>query len=155
MANAFVFNPEVIGLLQKAGWYEGRNAVGAFSLPSDVQYPPDIIQVLNEFGGLFVHSSGTGISLSRLSINFEPSWADKESSEDGILWDYATRLGYKLYPLGYIADESLMLCMDLDGKIYMVGDYLYLVGESFSEGIGNVLLGIEGKQLNEETLYWE
>ena len=48
-----------------------------------------------------------------------------------------------------------MLCMDLDGKIYMVGDYLYLVGESFSEGIGNVLLGIEGKQLNEETLYWE
>jgi hypothetical protein len=37
----------------------------------------------------------------------------------------------------------------------MAGDYLYLAGESFTEGVSNILLGIEGKQLDEQALTWE
>lgn len=149
------FRGEVLELLMQAGWYKGRTVEGKLELPSDVQYPLEIANILAEFGGLYIRSSGAGITLSRLSIKFEPAWADKESSEDGILWDYSTRIGKKLYPLGYIPDESLILCIDLAGKVYMAGDYLYLVGQSFTEGISNILLGIEGQQLDDQTLAWQ
>lgn len=155
MATSFTFSPEARLLLERAGWYAGRDASGTFELPSDVQYPPQILAILNEFGGLFVRSSGSGITVSRSSIEFDPSYADKESSEDGNLWDYTNRTGIPLYPLGHISDEALDLCIDLQGNVYLVGDYLYWVGNSFEEGVNNVLLGIKGKELNDRTLLWQ
>ena len=155
MAISFTFSPEVRLLLERAGWYAGRDASGTFEMPSDVQYPQQIQAILNEFGGLSVHSSGSGITVSRASINFDPSCADKESSEDGNLWDYITRTGIPLYPLGYTRSGELYLCMDLQGNVYMVGDYLYWVGKSFEEGVSNVLLGVKGKVLNDQTLLWQ
>ena len=106
-------------------------------------------------GGLLVHSSGSGITISRASITFDPSSAGMESSEDGNLWDYTDRTGIPLYPLGYTRCGELYLCIDLQGNVYMVGDYLYWVGESFEEGVSNVLLGIKGKTLNDRTLLWQ
>lgn len=150
-----LFRARVLELLKLAGWYKGRSVAGRLDLPNDVVYPMGIANLLTEFGGLYIKSSGTGITISRLSIKFEPVWADKESSENGILLDYSNRIGKPLYPLGYIPDESLILCMDSEGKVYMAGDYLYLVGNSFAEGVSNILLGIEGKLLDDQTLTWQ
>jgi hypothetical protein len=142
-------------LLERAGWYAGRDASGTFELPSDVQYPPQILAILKEFGGLLVRSSGSGMTISRASITFDPSSAEMESSEDNTLWDYTNRTGIPLYPLGYTRSGELYLCIDLQGNVYMVGDYLYWVGESFEEGISNILLGLKGKVLNDQTLRWQ
>lgn len=155
MENQFSFSPAVQAILEQAGWYKGRNAAGTFPLPHDVVYPDIILLIVNEFGGLHVRSDGPGITLSRLSIYFEPMNADFESSEDGTIHDYASRISKKLYPLGFIPTESLMLCIDENFHMYMVGDYLYYVGDSFVAGVSNILLGIKGKTLNDRTLEWQ
>jgi len=152
--SAAFFTPEVLTLLTRAGWYEGRQAPGQFAVPSDVHYPALIAQLLQEFGGLFIKSTGAGLTLGRNSIHFDPSYAERESSEDGKLSYYSDLLQQTLYPLGHIPDESLLLCIDLAGTMYMAGDYLYRVGNSFEEGINHILLGVKGAEFNERTLRW-
>lgn len=153
-ASPAFFTPEVLTLLTRAGWYEGRQAHGQFAVPSDVHYPAQIAQLLWEFGGLLIKSTGAGLTLGRNSIHFEPSYAERESSEDGILTYYAGLLEHPLYPLGHIPAESLLLCIDSAGTMYMAGDYLYRVGRSFAEGVSNILLGVKGEEFNERTLSW-
>lgn len=149
-----LFTPEVLTLLRRAGWYEGRQAQGQFAVPSDVHYPAHIAQLLQEFGGLLIKSTGAGLTLGRNSILFDPSYAERESSEQGILTYYAGFLQHPLYPLGHIPQESLLLCIDWTGTMYMAGDYLYRVGSSFAEGVSNILLGVKGEEFNERTLRW-
>jgi hypothetical protein len=155
MANHFSFSPAVQAILEQAGWYSGRNAAGTFPLPHDVVYPDAISLILQEFGGLHLRSDGPGITLTRLSIYFDPIDADFESSEDGTIHYYASLLTKKLYPLGFIPSESLMLCVDENCQVYMVGDNLHYVGDSFVTGVSNILLGIRGQLLNERTLEWD
>lgn len=148
------FNTEVLALLKQAGWFPGRNVGDMVDYPSDVAYPLDIQMLLNEYGKLFVRSTGAGVNMGRNSIDFDPSWAEQESSEDGKLHYYSSVIGTTLYPLGYVPDESLMLCIDSDHKVYMAGDYLYWVGNSFAEGISNILLGVSGRRFRESTGEW-
>ncbi|MDJ0365266.1 SUKH-3 domain-containing protein [Hymenobacter sp. H14-R3] len=155
MDNQLSFSPTVQAILEQAGWYKGRNAAGTFPLPHDVVYSDAIMLILNEFGGLYLRSNGPGITLSRFSIDFDPMDADFESSEDGIIYYYASLIAKKLYPLGFIPTESLMLCIDENFCMYKVGDNLHYAGDSFAEGVSNILLGIRGKTLNEQTLEWE
>jgi hypothetical protein len=107
----------VLTLLTRAGWYEGRQAQGQFAVPSDVLYPAQIAQLLQEFGGLLIKSTGRGLTLGQNSILFDPSYAEGESKEDGTLTYYASLLQQPLYPLGHIPAELLLLCIDLTGTI--------------------------------------
>jgi hypothetical protein len=149
-----VFNPEAKALLSAAGWIPGRNVGGKLPLPTDVIYPAHIKSILNEFGGLYVTSKGPGITVGRNSIHFDPTDAQGESEEEGSLTHYSQLLGTTLYSLGYIPDESCMICIDSKEQVYLVGLYLIFKGNSFAEGISNILLGVDGKTLNEDTLEW-
>ena len=148
------FSPEALELLTRAGWVAGRSDGETVKLPDDVRYPMRVQMILREYGGLMVRSEGAGTNVGRSSIRFEPWKAQGESSEDGTLGYFSGLIGTKLYPIGYIPDESLLVCMDESEKVYMAGDYLYWVGNSFVEGISNMLLGIDSKQLDEDTLEW-
>ncbi|GAB3635492.1 hypothetical protein GCM10027422_10820 [Hymenobacter arcticus] len=153
--NTTVFGPEVVIMLTKAGWFPGRHIDKDLELPSDVQYPAAILKLLQEYGGLKVRSTGAGITVGRNSIDFDPTWADQESSEDGKLYYYSGLIGTTLYPIGHVPLEALLLCLDKDNRVYMAGDNLYWVGNSFTEGVSNILLGISGKVLDEEEMNWE
>jgi hypothetical protein len=155
MESLLSFSPAVQEILEQAGWHKGRNAAGTFPLPHDVVYPDAIILILNEFGGLYLRSKGPGITLARLSIYFDPIDGDFGSSEDGNIYYYASLIAKKLYPLGSIPTESLTLCIDENFHMYMLGDNLHHVGDSFAAGVSNILLGIRGKTLNERTLEWD
>ena len=154
IASPYSFSPEVRALLEQAGWYDNRIASPPPALPYDVQYPPAIHRLLMEFGGLSVESSGPGVNKARNSIEFDPLWAEGESTEDGRLTYYSSLLGSTLYPIGQVSNSPWMICLDLHGKVYMAGDCLFFVGESFVEGVSNMLLGIRGKVLQEETKQW-
>lgn len=155
MGSSLSFSPAVQEILEQAGWYKRRNAAGTFPLPHDVVYPEAIMLILNEFGGLHLRSKGPGINLARLSIYFDPIDGDFESDEDGKIYYYASLIAKKLYPLGSIPTEALMLCIDEDFHLYMLGDNLHRVGDSFAAGVSNILLGIRGKTLNERTIEWD
>ena len=154
MSSQIFYNREVISLLQQAGWFEGRDAGSLLALPSDVKYPAEILEILQEFGGLNVYSSGPGVTLARNSIDFNPAEAEAESESDGRLFYYSQLLEKTIYPVGYVPNESLILCLDTTGKTYMAGDNLYLVGTSFVDGVSNILLGIRGKIFHEDELRW-
>lgn len=155
MSNNFFFTPEVMTLLAKAGWFPGRRTGEDIELPSDVEYPDFILQLLQEYGGLKVRSVGAGIDVGRNSIDFDPTWADQESSEDGKLYYYSNLIGNTLYPIGHLPQEALLLCLDKDSKVYAAGDNLYWTGNSFIEGVSNILIGVNGKILNVDKMDWE
>jgi hypothetical protein len=127
---------------------------GKLPLPTDVIYPAHIKSILNEFGGLYVKSEGRGITVGRSSIHFDPTDAQGESEEEGTLTHYSKLLGTTLYSLGYLSTSSFMVCIDGKERVYLVGDYLIFTGNSFAEGISNILLGVDGETLNEDTLEW-
>ena len=92
--------------------------------------------------------------MAKNNIDFNPVEAESESGVDGRLYYYSQLLGRTIYTIGYVPNESLMLCLDSTGKTYMAGDNLYLVGTSFIDGVSNVLLGIRGKIFHEDELRW-
>lgn len=141
-------------MLEQAGWHPGRNVSESIDYPSDVEYPSDIRMLLSEYGKLYVRSTGAGVDVTRNSIDFDPSWADQESSEDGQLRYYSELIGTTLYPIGFVRDDGLMLCIDSSHKVYLAGDDLYWVGNSFVEGVSNVLLGVRGKIFNHQQMRW-
>jgi hypothetical protein len=147
------FNSEVRSILLQSGWYEGRKEGSTVPLPRDVTYPPKIKSILDEFGGLFIHSEGSGVNIGRSSIRFEPSRADGETI-DGAVGHFAEMLGTTLYPLADLPTLPLTVCIDMNERIFLAGDSYHWVGDSFIEGISNILLGIDGKQFNEVTRDW-
>jgi hypothetical protein len=154
MNNNISFSPEIIIPLTKAGWFPGRQVANELELPSDVEYPADVFALLSEYGRLKVRSEGAGINTAKNSIDFDPTWAEQESSEDGRLYYYSNLINNTLYPLGYLPQEALFLCIDRDSKVYMAGDNLHWIGDSFVQGVSNILLGISGKILDEQGLSW-
>ena len=144
---AAAFPVEVHALLTQAGWFAGRNALDAVQLPADVDYPAAVRHLLAEFAGLDVRSTGAGINVTRNSILFDPFWANMESGEDGLLTYYAAQVGTALYPLGVVKRENAIICLGADGRLYLAADSLSLDGNSFAEGISNILLGIKGRML--------
>jgi SUKH-3 immunity protein len=154
MSNHQFYSREVIAMLEQAGWFEGRNVAASLVLPGDSKYQASILEILQEFGELFVNSTGPGVSMARNSIDFNPMEAEGENEVDGRLYYYGQLLDRPLYPLGYVPDDSLILCIDATGRTYMVGDNLYLVGMTFVSGVSNILLGIRGKIFHETELRW-
>jgi hypothetical protein len=154
MNSSIFFGPEASAILSRAGWVAGRSDGDTIKLPDDVRYPVCIQMILREYGGLMVRSEGSGTNVCRNSIEFEPSIAQGESSEDGTLDYFSGLIQTRLYPVGYIHSEALYVCVDDAEKVYLAGDGLFWEGDSFVEGISNILLGIKGKQLDEDTLNW-
>ncbi len=153
MENIYLFNQDIAALLSVAGWYRGRKEGNSIPLPKDVIYPAQIKAILDEFGGLFIKSQGAGIEIGRSSIKFDPMDADGES-KDGSVGYYSELLTTTLYPLGYLPSESFIVCIDMDGRVFLTGDDCYLVGNSFPEGISNILSGVKGKRFKESTRGW-
>jgi hypothetical protein len=154
MRNHQFHNREVLAMLEHAGWYIGRNIAATLTLPDDTKYPSSAIKILEEFGELSVRSSGSGISVCRNSIRFHPMDAEGENKPDGRIYSCGKMIGQPLYPLGFIPNDAFYLCVDGSGKMYLVGDKLYLIGETFVTGVCNILLGVRGKVFHETELRW-
>lgn len=135
-ASVVDFPSNIRALFEQAGWYPGRVAA-AYDNPA---YPAEIRAVLVELGGLTLPASG---------VFFTPMHAAQDWQE------YADILGRALYPVGQTAD-NWDVCIDQFGSVYLVFDWLVLMGVSFAEGIINCLLGrgALAPQLNEDDCTW-
>jgi SUKH-3 immunity protein len=123
-----------------AGWRPGR----ALSIVCDeleaLRSYPLATEVLGAFGGLHVGKCGHGRDCATSDILFttrpsrEGRWCviDRESPGDD------------LFPLGEAHRAHLELFLDAQGRLfaYAIPDgRLWVVGESFSEGVERLLLG--------------
>jgi hypothetical protein len=111
------YPPEVSLTLREAGWREGRRwepeRLEAFMAASDLPYPPAVVRVLSEFGGLNVGRSGRIIFFGH-----REEWLCASHKF------LRTLVGEPLFPIGWtnlFEDDGLCVLMDESGRIYVDG----------------------------------
>ncbi|GAB3825765.1 SUKH-3 domain-containing protein [Hymenobacter jeollabukensis] len=137
------FPPPMRRLLEQAGWYPGRVADPPVKLPASLSYPPEVLALLRELGGLRVGYP------DYKGITFEPTHADDDKLEA-----YSEELGRTLYPIGVTA-EWWDVCVDMHGSVYKLGNWFALAGKTFVAGLSHALFeSTPGLQLNEDDHTW-
>jgi hypothetical protein len=115
------YPPEVSLQLREAGWREGRRweaeRLGAFKAEFDIPYPPAVVRVLSEFGGLKVGDGGRIIFFGH-----REEWLCASHQF------LQTLVGEPLFPIGWtnmFEDSGLCVLMDESGRIYVDGETGY------------------------------
>ena len=154
LAPPYDFSPPARLLLQEAGWYPGRVIERPLYISPLLDYPPAVLAMLREFGGLTV-------PIGDKELAFEPTAAEWEDKIGGALKKYSWLLGRTLYPIGLITDETdqmdvgVNVGVDKYGAVYLMGRGLERRGQTFAEGISNLLTDIQGEYLHGSDLTWE
>lgn len=149
-----MFNEEIIKQLKLVGWFEDR------SLKDRIQFsysdtPEFLKEFLYKYGELVVkrvpHQSLSGEAELHLFSEME----QEDLEGDNYIPYYQSIIGRKLYPLGAYLPDGYYICCDVDGRVYMIGEYCYYRGKNLYEGVENILLGWNNcLQLDEDTGKW-
>jgi hypothetical protein len=93
-----------------------------------------------EFGGVTVSESGPGISTFRSPFSFLPTAAAWECDR---LLAAGEALGVSLYPLGDFEHGHAFLAIDPAGRVFLVMECVWLVGNTLDEALVKLIRGIE------------
>jgi SUKH-3 immunity protein len=111
------FPKAVLKTLRAAGWHEGRTwepeLLDAFVSKFDRLFPPAVIRVLSEFGGLDAGRGGRLISFGYIDDHLCASFETLERL-----------VGEPLFPVGrtdIFEDDGLAVLMDESGRVYVDG----------------------------------
>jgi hypothetical protein len=124
-----------------------REDLSGVRLPNDVLYPDEIKALLAKYAGLHVRAEGPGIDGPRHSIELDPWRAEGENGVGGLLTRSSERADTVLFPLGRVPGLAALLCLATTGRVYLAGAQLVLAGDTFAEGISNMLRGVRGQVL--------
>lgn len=131
--------------LRAAGWYPGRDISSLVAdwfahLCDSSMFAafPEARRVLSEFGDITVTSLFAGVDYAPGKIVLDPVLALGEQDRFESFEDDA---GSRLFPLGEIYGGHAFLAIGESGRLFMVGDDLTLLGDSFEEGISNLIEG--------------
>lgn len=148
-----MFNKEVQEQFREAGWYEGRNVQKTFDrIKSFDKLPFFLKKFLYEYGDLEVKTLTT----------FTDGLMDFKALTKGIykVEHYIIKPRYygniHTFPLADYHVEGATLECDLDGQVYLSGDFPCLVSCDFVTGIEKVIMeDYTGTlQWNPETNRW-
>ncbi|MEP0263113.1 SUKH-3 domain-containing protein [Dokdonia sp.] len=134
------FRQEVQELFEKAGWHEDRNVKSVFdSIPRFNEFPEFLKEFLYEYGNLEVETY-------KYSEEDVTAHLNLKAINTGIykINNYLDNPRYYgnmiTFPIAdYHLDVTTLEC-DLEGNIYMSGDYPCLVSNDFKEGIEKVIM---------------
>jgi hypothetical protein len=114
------FSEPVLIKLLGVGWMEGRQAspevLAAAQRLSPRPFPPEVLAILIEFGGLEIFS-GIGRSIA-VGMGSEADLLRQPAVE--------TVVGFPLYPIGWtnqFEDDGLIVYADTSGRIFLDGGY--------------------------------
>jgi hypothetical protein len=91
---------------------------------------PGVLEILRTYGGLRVMERGPGVECARSPFCLEPMLASGETER---FKRYEPVVGGSLFPLGEVADGLAFLALGSAGAIYLVGDGVAHVADSFEE----------------------
>lgn len=155
-------NVDTVELLTKAGWFENRKISFKSIYPKEFELPNFVENILENIYGLEVKTEPTirmknnmNVSVFYEDIIFNPEFSLGENEDGGTFSHYSKLLKRRFYPLGEITNEVFYIGIDEDRILYLMGDIIFKMGDDFHECLDNLLMGIKGKRLNEETLRWE
>lgn len=131
------FRKEVQEILKKAGWYSGRDVRDKFNdIYHFEEFPEFLKEFLYEYGDLVIETQ----------TEFAKGTLDLKAITSGFfsLDDLNTKAFYGkdliTYPIGYYSLDNTVLECDLEGRVYMDGDFPTLMSEDFKEGIEKVIM---------------
>ena len=140
----------VTAALHAAGWREGRDCGAALlewktTLAAEgFDMFPAAEAVLREFGGLKIISRGSGEEQARSSFEVDPLLAKGERDRFAA---FEAPLGRRLFPLGDVENGHAFLACSDDGKIYMVGDHIWLLGSDVLAAFRKLIAGLKTEPL--------
>ncbi|MET9492800.1 SUKH-3 domain-containing protein [Nocardia sp. NPDC006630] len=124
------FTNETERVLRASGWLPGRQVdtsswrerteLGGFRWNAAAD------RFLEEFGGLAVDISGSGINSAREPFDLDPTLVD---GEDHRFAQWAEIVGESITPVGELDSGRYFLGMSASGNLYLVADWLALFGQ--------------------------
>ena len=141
-----------------AGWKENRNVKEKYENANILRFddfPQFLKDFLYEYGDLtvIVFKSFESKVISKIKLGVEyAGYEDVEDYDDDV-----NMIGKMLYPFAFHTTDTPMIACDEEGKVYMLGDYIYRISDTFKEGI-EILVTYDWSngfyQFNEDTGKW-
>lgn len=152
------FSNKIQDQFQKAGWSEGRDVSEIYEIEQFQEYPESLKEFLYEYGNLTILDCKPYKSNVRNQLEILPEVSFLLTKDDDS-FDYIYDLLRKdIYIYAYFRNDNYYIGSDIDGNVYMINDYCFLISDSLKGGIEKLLLDDWGKgykQLNEETGVFE
>lgn len=125
----------------KAGWYENRDVSSLYENSNILRYqnfPSLLKEFLSEYGNLEVEDCKTRQSRVRNLLQISLDYAGFEDDED---YDENFDIsGILFYPFAYFFPDCYMVACDKNGKVYLLGEEIFLISKDLKSGIQNLLL---------------
>jgi hypothetical protein len=141
---------------KKAGWKEGRNVSEKYKNGLRMtEFPLFVRNFLKEYGDLTILDCKPQKSEVINKLRIDIDYGGFEEEED--YQYYLNKLGKPVYPFALIEPDGYRIACDADGKVYMLGDYTFLIANSLKEGIEILVQDDWSKgyqQLDEKTGKW-
>jgi hypothetical protein len=132
------FSLPVLAILKTAGWHEGRQSPELTRIDGNTPPFAAAEQVLIEFGGLDLKSTGPGVNMAKSSVQIDASLSPGLTED---LHGYVEWPGQELYPIGELDHGHANLIIDQNGSTYMLTDELTLLAPSFDKSLEVLLKG--------------
>ncbi|WP_170234786.1 SUKH-3 domain-containing protein [Chryseobacterium hagamense] len=125
----------------KAGWYENRDVSSLYENSNILRYenfPSLLKEFLSEYGNLEVEYCKSRQSQVRNLLQISLDYAGFEDDED---YDENFDIsGILFYPFAYFFPDCYMVACDKNGKVYLLGEEIFLISKDLKSGIQNLLL---------------
>ncbi|NEC86429.1 SUKH-3 domain-containing protein [Streptomyces sp. SID12501] len=139
------FTSEVESVLRRAGWLPDRRFDLApwKSSMSGFLWHAAAEEFLQEFGGIRVDISGSGITCAREPFEFDPELA---IGEEGRFAELSELFGRSFFPLGEIGQGEFFLAIDEEGVVYLLAAWVLRVSSGDS-ALEHLVTGVAPERL--------
>ncbi|WP_452219953.1 SUKH-3 domain-containing protein [Lacinutrix salivirga] len=151
------FTDKVQQQFEKSGWKSERNVLDEYNTDFINKAPEFLVEFLKEYGGLEVADAKDYKSdvINKLQLNYRHTLLISEDKDE---LDYLLPLINKeVYLFAYFDPDGYYIGVDEEGKVYMIGDYVFHIANSLEEGIEILIKDDWSKgyiQLNENDGTW-
>lgn len=135
---------ELLPLFEEAGWFEGRKVKMSDEARKHIPQNHPALKILEEFDGLKVGETGTGITCAKSDVEFELCEIVDYEIET---WNKV--LNKNLILIASAQNSHNEIYIDDDGKCYSLAVHLEMAftGENFNEAMKKLLFGIRDKPM--------
>lgn len=152
------FTEKVQKQFELAGWKKNRNVKEKYEnakiLKFD-EFPQFLKDFLYEYGDLTIDVLKPFESKVNTKLHIGVEYTGYEDLED--YDDDISMIGKMLFPFTSYYPDCPMIACDENGKVYMLGDYIFRISDTFKEGI-EILITYDWSngfyQLDEDTGEW-
>lgn len=158
--NTIKFTQKVQKQFENAGFSESNNLIKQYKeVYRFDEFPSFLKTFLSKCGSIVVSDikSFESDSINKLTMSPEYAFFEYEKYPDEDYDYYEKIIGEKIFPFGSFDPDGYRIACDSEGKIYMLGDYIFRISDNFVQGIETLITYDWSNgfyQLDEDTGEW-